>query len=418
MMTLRGEASKRLRRKENYQMTTKSVYSGFQSPIRRKLGLYKFRMVVPILGTLLTLTWALSPCNGQEARPLIEAAQNGKLAEVNALLAKGGDANAALDDGRTALMAASYFGHVAVAEALLKAKADVNKATGHGTTALMYASQQGKMEIVELLVKNGAKIDASNDKGETPLMKAAFNGYSGIVKVLVNEGADVNKVAANGATALEAAGLKGNKEIVELLEKAGAKKKDLVEGLMTNVQSKDKATRLQAIQELAFKKDARAIKPLLDVLRSETDAEVSERATFALGNITGTAGKDAVKPLLLALEEKDEKMKERAAWALSFARVKDQEWKDALNRAVAAEDLPVIVGAYSYLIRLGKDGSEGVLIKALEKSGSRMMASEFVHCGNEKLGTAGKAWLKKSGLGVSRAMGGISMGPNWGEERD
>lgn len=160
------------------------------------------------------------------------------------------------------------------------------------------------------------------------------------------------------------------------------------------------------------------MKPLLDVLRSGRDPEVSDRATFALGNIAGTTGNEAVRPLLAALDEKDTTVKERAAWALSFAHVKDQAWHDAVMQAVRKEDLPVIVGAYWYLIRQGKAGTEEVLIKALDKDGSRMMASEFADCGNQKLAAAGKGWLDKRGMTISRPIGGISMGPRWGEAGD
>jgi hypothetical protein len=364
------------------------------------------------------LLLSLSPCSAQDSQALQEAAKNGRLAELNALLERGVDVNEALNDGRTALMAASYFGQMTIVDALLKKQADVNRATGNGMTALIYACQQGQKDIVDVLLAKGANVNATNSKGETALMQASYGGFSAIVTALINGRADVNKVANNGATALEAARLKGHQQIVEILVKAGGKGTDLVEGLLQNLQSKDKGTRLNAIQELAFKKDARAVKPLLDILRSGTDQEVSERATFALGNVAGTAGKEAVKLLLAALEEKDATLQERAAWALSFARVKDQAWQDAVMQAIKKGNLPVIAGAHEYLIRLGKDGTEEVLIKALHRYGSRMMASNFADCRNQKLETAGRDWLNKRGMVISRALGGYSMGPSWGEASD
>jgi ankyrin repeat protein len=388
------------------------------APIQTNPRSLAAKVIVPFFAILSLLLLSLSPCNGQNSQALIEAAQNGRLAEVKTLLEGGVDVNAALNDGRTALMAASYFGYTTIVDALLKKQADVNKSTRNGTTALMYACDQGQKDIVDVLLAKGANIDATNNKGETALMEASNGGHSAIVIALINRRADVNKVANNGATALEVARLKGNQEIVEILLKAGAKQTDLVEGLLQNLQSKDKSTRLNAIEELAFKKDARAVKPLLDVLRSGTDQEVSERATFALGNIAGTAGREAVKPLLAALDVNDATVKERAAWALSFARVKDQSWQDAVIQAIRKEDMPVIVGAYWYLIRLGKVDTEEILIKALDRYGSRMMASDFADCGNQKLATAGKEWLNKRGMAISRAVGGISMGPRWGEASD
>jgi ankyrin repeat protein len=54
---------------------------------------------------------------------LIEAAQNGRAEEVQALLEGGADVNAKDDDGQTALTVATQAGHTEIAEMLKKAGA-------------------------------------------------------------------------------------------------------------------------------------------------------------------------------------------------------------------------------------------------------------------------------------------------------
>ena len=84
------------------------------------------------------------PSNPQKlAEDLLDAADCGDASSVQALLAKGADANA-----KGALIMASQNGHRAVVEQLLAKGADVN-AKGGGGTALGQASYKGHLEIVQ-----------------------------------------------------------------------------------------------------------------------------------------------------------------------------------------------------------------------------------------------------------------------------
>jgi ankyrin repeat protein len=73
---------------------------------------------------------------------------------VQALLAKGAEANAKARDGQTALMQASWKGHLNVAQALIAKGVDVNAKANNGDTALTLAKDA---DVRTLLVQAGAK---------------------------------------------------------------------------------------------------------------------------------------------------------------------------------------------------------------------------------------------------------------------
>ncbi len=113
---------------------------------------------------------------GQTA--LMWAAAEGHAPVVEALLAAGADACAAVDSGFTALFFAARGGHRAAAAALLRAGVDVNDVTRpartggklprRGTSALLLAIENGHFELALDLLERGA--DAADARsGYTPL---------------------------------------------------------------------------------------------------------------------------------------------------------------------------------------------------------------------------------------------------------
>src|SRR5512135_2845418 len=82
---------------------------------------------------------------------LVEAADDGRLAAVRALLAKGADPNAADKYGTTALMHACESPDPVLAQVLMNAGADVNRVDSGGWTALMTAAEAGNADVIELL---------------------------------------------------------------------------------------------------------------------------------------------------------------------------------------------------------------------------------------------------------------------------
>ena len=109
-------------------------------------------LVILLLGTLANVQ--ATPAQDQE---LIDAAEDGDLAMVEALLSAGADVDAKNAAGVTALIYAAYYGHTEVIEVLITAGADVNAKANNGATALMIAEAMGHTDIVEILKAAGAK---------------------------------------------------------------------------------------------------------------------------------------------------------------------------------------------------------------------------------------------------------------------
>ncbi|PCH55756.1 MAG: hypothetical protein COC15_04025 [Legionellales bacterium] len=89
------------------------------------------------------------------------------------------------------MLASSLDGHPLV-EVLLKAGAKVNAQDEEGRTALMMASYQGHAAVVKLLLNNGANVYLENNSGATALTIAQLTGKENITMLLLGA-ADKNK---------------------------------------------------------------------------------------------------------------------------------------------------------------------------------------------------------------------------------
>ena len=116
---------------------------------------------------------------------LLDAAMKGDLAEVEALLAKGADAEAATKDGGPAALG-GLRGHSAMVE-MLAHGADV-KAVNNDDPAAR-CGEKGNSAMVETLLAHGADVKAVNNDVQTPLHEAAMNGNSAMVETLLAHGA-------------------------------------------------------------------------------------------------------------------------------------------------------------------------------------------------------------------------------------
>ena len=161
--------------------------------------------------------------------PVADAAQRGDLKAVRELLREGADANAAQNDGMTALhwaasgndveMArtllyagatvraatrlggyaplhlASRAGHAEVADMLLEAGADPNRFTTTGVAALHFAAEADAADVIKALAARGADLNARDRFAErTPLMFAAVRGANRALDALIADGADASLV--------------------------------------------------------------------------------------------------------------------------------------------------------------------------------------------------------------------------------
>ncbi len=125
----------------------------------------------------------------------------------------------------TELLQAAENGSVNRVQALLDAGIPVESCDRYGCTALMIAAQTGSTELIELLLQAGAKIEASD--GKTALMNAASEGHIAAVKKLLDAGAVVDakwegNMTDSGMTALEVAVWGGHLAVAEMLLNAGA----------------------------------------------------------------------------------------------------------------------------------------------------------------------------------------------------
>jgi ankyrin repeat protein len=119
---------------------------------------------------------------------------------------------------------AAREGDIELVRALLREGEDVNAAQGDGMSALHWAAERGDVEMIDVLLYAGAEVRAVTRIGQyTPLHIAARNAKLGAVDALLRGGADVRAVTdPSGSTALHLAAASGSGDVVRALIAAGA----------------------------------------------------------------------------------------------------------------------------------------------------------------------------------------------------
>jgi uncharacterized protein len=175
------------------------------------------------LGLLLSAVLVASARSVADA-PVADAAMNGNIAAIRALLKQRADINAPQGDGTTALHWAAFRADVELARLLIDSGADVNAKTRNGElTPLFLAAKSGSAPIIELLLKAGVDPGLPDVNGTTALMYAAISGKPDAAAVLLDHGANPEaRDITNGQTALMFAAASGRAAVIEMLASRGA----------------------------------------------------------------------------------------------------------------------------------------------------------------------------------------------------
>jgi uncharacterized protein len=200
------------------------------------VGNVKFRLISIVLAACVAAAY------GAESSSLLQAAYDGDVERVAALIRSGANVNEANEFGATPMSEAAKRGDTAVLKLLLQAGADPESANDEGETALMLVARTGDVEAAKLLLKAGARVDTREKwGGQTALIWAAAQNQPDMVKFLAAHGADVNARSAvrdwgrrmtaeerpkdmnrGGMSALMFAARDGHIEAVRTLLQAGA----------------------------------------------------------------------------------------------------------------------------------------------------------------------------------------------------
>jgi ankyrin repeat protein len=125
-------------------------------------------------------------------RALYEAAEQGDLEDIGALLGAGANVNGVVLGDGSPLIGAARSGKVAAVTLLLDRGADPNLIVEGDGSPLIMAAREGHEEIVDLLLKRGAIIDQVAPGDENALIQASAEGQLRVVRLLVARGANVN----------------------------------------------------------------------------------------------------------------------------------------------------------------------------------------------------------------------------------
>ena len=123
---------------------------------------------------------------------LFEAAKDGDMDQMTALINAGANENASIRGDGSPLMGAAGAGHLAAVRFLLDRGADPNLAVGGDGTALIVASRAGQVEVATLLLDRGADLEQVVPGDENALIQASGSGKLNVARLLVSRGANVN----------------------------------------------------------------------------------------------------------------------------------------------------------------------------------------------------------------------------------
>ncbi len=154
--------------------------------------------------------------------PIVEAAKNGDLQTVKAILTQEpSKLNAADQDNYTALHWACMRAHWDLVKYLIEKGANLNMIGGDGGSPLNWAVHHDNVEIIKLMDEKGANLNTRNKWGMTELHTAIWRGCIHVVEYLLDHGSDPTIKTNEGWTAMHYAFRSGHDNIIEMLKKRG-----------------------------------------------------------------------------------------------------------------------------------------------------------------------------------------------------
>jgi ankyrin repeat protein len=157
-------------------------------------------------------------------RALAEAAQNGDVRKIDALIAKGVNVNGTGKYGITPLFSAAQVQNKKGFKALLEHGANPNVVGSDGYTTLNFIARLSDPDFLKLALKHGANPNLVEPAtGKTPIFLAVSPYAQGNLPILINAGANLNyKIPSTGWTPMMQAVIFGQFDTVYKLLKAGA----------------------------------------------------------------------------------------------------------------------------------------------------------------------------------------------------
>jgi len=184
--------------------------------------------------------------------------------------------------------------------------------------------------------------------------------------------------------------------------------KPAVRHLMEALSDENKKVRENSAWALGQIKDSQAVESLIETLGDEVE-EVCDRASWAIASI----GEPAVEQLIdAATEHKDSIVRINSASIIG--QINNSAADKFLTGQLNDKNLEAIDGANFFFIQKGLQGTEDILIQALDKYGNKSMALNYLFCVNNKLEEAGDLWLDNNGWENFIFMPGSNT-PIWGQ---
>ncbi len=137
-----------------------------------------------------------------DSTPLLNAACEGRIDVLIALLAAGAPVNVQCRYGLTPLMLAARCGCAGSVRLLIDSGERVDLQDEHGRTAMSYVAAWGHVDAMDELLESKASIEARDNHGNTPLMLAALASLDDVVVALLDRKADITASNKQGQTAL------------------------------------------------------------------------------------------------------------------------------------------------------------------------------------------------------------------------